>query len=50
MAGLLLSSLADLGGESLMSAIEKYLDELNSALETTNRRKRGILNEVRDHL
>ena len=50
MAGLLICSISNFGGEPLMNAIENYLDELNSLLETSEKHKKEILGEVRDHL
>lgn len=50
MASILFCSLTYLGGESLVSAINNYLDELNSLLETNKKHKGEILSEVRDHL
>ena len=50
MAGIFCCSLTHLGGESLMNAIDNYLDELNSLLETNKKHKLEILGEVREHL
>jgi len=50
MAGILICGISNLGSEPLMKTIDIYLMELDAKLETSQRHRKVILNEVREHL
>ncbi len=50
MASLLICSISNLGSKPLMNTIDIYLNELDAKLEMSQRHRRVILNEVREHL
>ena len=50
MASLLICGISNLGSEPLMNTIDIYLNELDAKLKTSQRHRKVILNEVREHL